>query len=124
MIYTQNQLYKKSNKFKDVFFAVTSFNSFAKKSGSTFCGILSETVFSAAAINRIKNKGIQLPGGTTTNNLIMSRTILFNSSTSELGIIVAESIKYVFYMALGFFGLSFVLSVFSCNQRLDLSSHL
>lgn len=120
LISTQLLINKKSNTFRQDFIAVTTFNAFAKNLGSAFGGVLSDTVFSASAINKVNSKGIAIPGGNTANNLIIFREMHFDSATSELGNVISESIKDVFYMALGFSALGFLFCLFTSNKKVDI----
>ena len=117
MLASQIQLDKKSPTFRSDFVSITTFNTFCKNLGQALGGVISNTVFSAAAVKKLTNSNIELPGGNTVDNLVIYRQTDFDGSHSKLGNIISESLTHVFYMALGFYALSFIFAVFASNKK-------
>ncbi|KAJ1050715.1 hypothetical protein FZC28_6760g3207 [Saccharomyces cerevisiae] len=121
MLASQIQLDKKSPTFRSDFVSITTFNTFCKNLGQALGGVISNTVFSAAAIKKLTKANIQLPDGTTVDNLVIYRQTNFDGSHSKLGNIISESLTDVFYMALGFYALSLIFAVFASNKKVTAS---
>ena len=121
MLASQIQLDKKSPTFRSDFVSITTFNTFCKNLGQALGGVISNTVFSAAAVKKLTKANIQLPDGTTVDNLVIYRQTNFDGSHSKLGNIISESLTDVFYMALGFYALSLIFAVFASNKKVTAS---
>ncbi|AJS05900.1 Azr1p [Saccharomyces cerevisiae YJM1400] len=121
MLASQIQLDKKSPTFRSDFVSITTFNTFCKNLGQALGGVISNTVFSAAAIKKLTKANIQLPDGNTVDNLVIYRQTNFDGSHSKLGNIISESLTDVFYMALGFYALSLIFAVFASNKKVTAS---
>lgn len=121
MLASQIQLDKKSPTFRSDFVSITTFNTFCKNLGQALGGVISNTVFSAAAIKKLTKANIQLPDGTTVDNLVIYRQTNFDGSHSKLGNIISESLTDVFYMALGFYALSLIFAVSASNKKVTAS---
>ncbi|CAI5209029.1 BEM_HP_G0113740.mRNA.1.CDS.1 [Saccharomyces cerevisiae] len=80
MLASQIQLDKKSPTFRSDFVSITTFNTFCKNLGQALGGVISNTVFSAAAIKKLTKANIQLPDGTTVDNLVIYRQTNFDGS--------------------------------------------
>ncbi|CAI4062888.1 azole transporter SKDI_07G4750 [Saccharomyces kudriavzevii IFO 1802] len=117
MLASQIQLDKESPTFHSDFVSITTFSTFSKNLGQALGGVISNTVFSAAAVNKLHKSNIELPGGSTANNLVVYRQTHFDGSHSKLGNIISASLTDVFYTALGFYGLSFVFAVFASGKK-------
>lgn len=122
MIGAQIELDEESDTYREDFVSITTLNAFLKNLGQAVGGVICETAFSASVLNKLSSSSIKLEDGSnwTTESLITYRATHFDSPTSELGNIISDSIKNVFYMALAFYALGFIIGIFTTNKKVDI----
>ncbi|CAL9729584.1 azole resistance protein 1 [Monosporozyma unispora] len=117
MMAAQLDLDKSSPTFRTDFISITTFNSFLKNCGPAVGGVISNTIFSGVLSKKICHSEL---GETvsTVNDFLSNRTSKFDGATSESGDMISDSVKAVFYMALGWCILAFLFSLFVSNKRI------
>lgn len=108
---------KASPSFRVELVEITAFNTFMKSLGSTFGGVLSTMVFSTSVHNKVKRSSLHELAHESVNNIVKGRMEHFDGPRSELGNIMSDSIKNVFWMDLGFCALAFIFGVFTSNKK-------
>ncbi|CCK72467.1 azole transporter KNAG_0K01020 [Huiozyma naganishii CBS 8797] len=118
MMAAQIELDKKSPTFKSDFVAVTTLNSFLKNCGQAVGSIISASVFGGAVMNKI-GKSSYHSEIRSVDDLIIYRAEHFDGARSVLGNMISDSVKDVFYMALGWCALAFLFAIFTSNKKIE-----
>lgn len=122
MIGAQIELDEDSPTFRSDFVSITTLNAFLKNLGQAIGGVICETVFSVSLIHKTKDAALtesnEIPK--TTEAIIAYRSAQFDGAKSALGNIFSDSIKNVFYLALAFYSLGFLVGLFTTNKRVDI----
>lgn len=108
---------KASPSFRVELVEITAFNTFMRSLGSTFGGVLSTMVFSTSVHNKVKRSSLHELAHESVNNIVKGGMEYFEGPRSELGNIMSDSIKKVFWMDLGFCALAFIFGVFTSNKK-------
>lgn len=119
LIGSQIQLDKNSPTYRLDFISVTTLNAFLKNLGNAVGGIICDTVFSASIMNKLSQNNIKVGDPNSVDALIIFRANNFDGSQSLLGNLISDSIKNVFYMALGLSGAAFICGVATSNKKVD-----
>lgn len=122
MIGAQIELDEESETYREDFVSITTLNAFLKNLGQAIGGVICETVFSASVLDKLSNSNIQPQDGTkwTSESIVTYRAAHFDGPTSKLGNIISDSIKNVFFMALAFYALGFIIGIFTTNKKVDI----
>ncbi|QLL30507.1 hypothetical protein HG536_0A03250 [Torulaspora globosa] len=121
LIGSQIQLDKKSETYRMDFIAVTTLNNFLKNLGQAIGGVVCNTVFTTSITNKMRQHHIDIGQNASADAVVVYRTHHFDGSRSLLGDLLSDSIKNVFYMALGFSALAFIFGIFTSNKKLDMN---
>lgn len=117
---SQIQIDKSSPSFRHDFISVTTMNSFAKALGTAFGGVISNTVFTTSVHNKLVESHLNLPIGSSASQLIVYRAQNFDGPKSTVGYILSDSIKNVFWMALGFSAVALIFGILCSNKKIDI----
>lgn len=118
---TQLQIQKDRPEAMVDFIEITAFNTFMKSLGTTFGGILSTTVFTASLSEKISKLHLEPYVNQSVDDMIHYRINNFDGKHSVIAATLSDSIKNVFWMDLGFYGLGFILCIFASNKKLSVS---
>ncbi|SCU86335.1 LAFA_0E00100g1_1 [Lachancea sp. 'fantastica'] len=115
LVSSQLQIDRNDIDYHTKFIEVTAYNTFLKTLGFAFAGIVSTTIFGVSLHNF--TAGSSIPNFESTEGVISFRMHHFDGKNSELGRLLAKSIRNVFLFALGCSALSFIFSLFTSNRR-------
>lgn len=121
LIGNQIQLDKQSKTYRMDFIAVTTLNNFLKNLGQAIGGVVCNTVFTTSITNKMRQHHIDIGEKISADAIVVYRNHHFDGSRSLLGDLISDSIKNVFYMALGFCAVAFIFGIFTSNKKLDLN---
>ncbi|CEP67304.1 MDR family MFS transporter LALA0_S22e00166g [Lachancea lanzarotensis] len=116
LISCQLQINSNDIDYHTKFIEVTAYNTFLKTLGFAFAGIVSTTIFGISLHNFTAGSS-EIPKFGSTEEVISYRNHHFDGRDSELGQLLAKSIRNVFLFALGCSALSFVFSLLTSNRR-------
>lgn len=116
----QLQIPKNSATFTPDFVSATTVHTFFVSLGMSFGSVLATTVFGASLRSRIASSGLDSMSTKSVDELVTYRTQNFDGVKSKLGYIFSDSIRNVFWMALGFCGLAFVFGIFTSSKKVNL----
>ncbi|CDH14658.1 related to Azole resistance protein 1 [Zygosaccharomyces bailii ISA1307] len=122
LVSVQLQVDKTSPSAHADFVSVTTLNAFSKDLGFAFGGVICDTVFSVSVANKLHGNGNTWPIHSS-NELISYRGEYFDGPRSKMGNLISNSIRNVFYMALGLSAIGFLFNLFTSNKMVDLSPH-
>lgn len=118
LLSAQLALDKNAETFRSDFVTITSLNSFLKNVGPAFGSVVSNAIFDGTAMNQL-DKLAQFSQIKSADDLILYRATNFDGATSTLADVISNSCKNVFYLALGWCALAFVLSIFTSNDKVE-----
>ncbi|SMN17676.1 similar to Saccharomyces cerevisiae YGR224W AZR1 Plasma membrane transporter of the major facilitator superfamily [Maudiozyma saulgeensis] len=126
MIGAQIELDETSTTYRSDFVSITTLNSFLKNLGQAIGGVICEAVFSASILNKISDANIQIEENkpNSSESIVSYRSAHFDGPNSKLGDMLSDSIKNVFYMALGFYALGFIFGIFTTNKKVNLKKKI
>ncbi|SCU92295.1 LANO_0E00276g1_1 [Lachancea nothofagi CBS 11611] len=116
LLSSQLQVDYKDVDFHVKFIEVTAYNTFLKTLGFAFAGIVSTTIF-GVSLRNLTVGATGIPHFADTEEIISYRNQHFDGRNSELGQLLAKSIRSVFLFALGCSALSFIFSLFTSSKR-------
>lgn len=118
----QLQIPKDSASFMPDFVSTTTVHTFSISLGMSFGSVLATMVFGTSLHNKIASSGFEFLSTKSVDELVSYRIQNFDGTRSGLGYIFGNSIKNVFWMALGLCALAFIFGIFTSNEKLNLES--